>query len=94
MSKKDALIRELQENIDALACDYEDLSREYTQKCYELFNVQSPAPAPAKKNRYFGSVAFDFWPLTDWVRFSHSSWKPGSYFQVCLGPLRVDFAED
>ena len=42
--------------------------------------------------RHFGSVSFDFWPLRDWLRLSLYRYRPGRYFQVCVGPFRFDWA--
>ena len=63
------------------------------------FNVRSPKPI--KKNlaekfkeyetKYSGDVSFDFWPLSDWVRLELKKWKPGQYFQLCIGPLRIEW---
>lgn len=52
-------------------------------------------PKKVKKTRrepkYAADIALDFWPPSDWVRFSLSKFRPGRYFQVCIGPLRMEF---
>lgn len=41
-----------------------------------------------------GDICFDFWPPSDWKRFSLKKWKPGRYFQLCIGPIRVEVFEN
>lgn len=45
-----------------------------------------------RDSRWFGTVSLDFYPLRDWFRFSYEPYRPGQYFQICIGPLRFDFA--
>ena len=44
--------------------------------------------------KYGGDVCFDYWPLTDWFRLSCKKWDPGRYFQLCVGPIRIEFYEN
>lgn len=37
------------------------------------------------------TISFDPWPLMEWKRLSYSSYNPGKYAQLCVGPLRVDW---
>lgn len=55
-------------------------------------------PPKVKKNRlkklfsgYAGDIAIDWWPPSDWFRFSVSKWRPGQYFQLVIGPVRFEF---
>lgn len=43
-----------------------------------------------KSPKYAGGISFDLWPLSDWFRFSIDTWNPGRYFQLCIGPIRVE----
>jgi regulator of replication initiation timing len=49
---------------------------------------------PKKKYRKNGVVSFDFWPLSEWVRFSHNKWDPGKAAQLAVGPIRFDWFAD
>lgn len=44
-----------------------------------------------KKYPKAGVVSFDFWPLSDWFRLTLHRWNPGQSFQLCIGPIRVDW---
>lgn len=47
-----------------------------------------------KNNRkYAGCLSFDFWPISDWFRLNLYRWNPGKAFQLCIGPIRLDFFE-
>lgn len=43
--------------------------------------------------KYFGSVALDYWPPQDWLRFRFK--KYGNHeFQATVGPVRIDFSRN
>jgi len=80
MTQKDEIIQELQDTINNLEIEIIELDR-------KLRSVK-------RKRKYAGCICFDFWPLKDWVRFYHKKWQPGYYWQLCIGPIRIDFWED
>lgn len=47
-----------------------------------------------KESKYAGCISFDFWPISDWLRLDLKKWEPGRYFQVNIGPMRLDFFEN
>lgn len=47
--------------------------------------------AKAKLKDHCLTISFDPWPLMEWKRLSYSSYTPGRYAQICVGPFRVDF---
>lgn len=44
-----------------------------------------------KEPKYAGSVCFDYWPPSDWTRLNIKRWNPGKYFQVNIGPIRIEW---
>jgi len=54
---------------------------------------QQLANTPRRKPQINISLAADLWPPTDWFRLRLSPWQPGSYFQACVGPIRLDIFE-
>lgn len=44
-----------------------------------------------KRNpKYFGSASLDYWPPSDYFRFRLKRYGNREW-QICLGPIRVDF---
>lgn len=99
--KKDRIIEDLEDQVTCLERDYEDLSAEYYKRCNELMALTPVVPEPPVKKliskiksrqpKYAGGVCLDLWPLSDWVRFSYKKFHPGQYFQICVGPIRIEW---
>lgn len=84
MGRKDDRINELENEVQFLEDRIEILK-----------NAPTPTiTKPKKKNRYAGSLSFDFWPPSDWARFGVTNWNPGKYFQLYIGPIRLDIYAD
>lgn len=92
MGKKDDKIKELEEVIVDYQEDIEFLERRISELVDKI--ALQVLPEPASKKKYGGSLVFDFWPPRDWFRFSINKWGPGKYFQLCVGPIRLDFWQD
>lgn len=94
MSKKDKEIARLAEEIKDLETEYDALYRDYIYRINETIPHPKPSFFQRIKNhepRYAADAAFDFWPLSDWFRLSVKRYRPGQYFQVCIGPIRFEF---
>lgn len=90
MGKKDNVIRQLKEEKAELEHDVEFLEKRIS----ELVNRPPEKPEKTKKSsKYAADLSFDFWPPSDWLRLSLKKWKPGRYFQLCIGPLRFEVFE-
>lgn len=77
----------LERRVSELTGKILDLSKEPTLgDMFHKFKRHQP--------KYGGDVCFDFWPITDWFRLRVSKWNPGKYFQLCVGPLRLEFYEN
>lgn len=87
MSKKDEKIEYLESEVQRLR---EKLYAVITENDRLTLTYEPYEPPKYPK---CGSVSFDFWPLSEWVRFSVSRWNPGRYAQIIVGPLRVDWFE-
>lgn len=87
--------KELIENIDQLNKDCDYWAKETRRLRTEKFEADQAAATPKRPiwGWKFGSVAIDFWPPTEWFRFRWSPWKPGRYAQLCIGPIRIDWAD-
>lgn len=105
-SKKDQ-IAELKETLQAVKADRDDaydvlevqknLRIKYQTEVGELKHAQwvDTLPAATKpKHKHALCVSFDLWPISDFWRFNYTPYQPGYYFQLCLGPLRLDFYAD
>lgn len=44
--------------------------------------------------KYSVCATLDVWPPRDWWRFKLDRWNPGRYFQLCVGPIRIDVFEN
>ena len=59
---------------------------------YEPYEPPKEKKEKKKKlPKWGGTVSFDFWPISDWVRLSYKPYKSGKYAQICIGPLRIDW---
>lgn len=83
----------LSDQLTTLEEQYRILVREYNKKCEELYSARAAVKKSVKKREFAGDISFDFWPLSDWTRLTKSGWKPGNYFQLCIGPIRIEFYE-
>lgn len=73
---------------------YYDLIEEVNELRNQILEYRSETLKPKKiRKKYAGDIAFDIWPLSDWFRWSYSSWDPGKYWQLCIGPIRFEFFE-
>lgn len=86
--------QELQQQLEELENDYSELTRGYYNMANKLYEAERKNEEDKRKRNFAGSVCFDFWPPSDWLRLRVGSWKPGKYFQIYLGPFRFDFYED
>lgn len=94
MSKKGKEIARLTEEIKDLETEYDALYRDYLHRINETIQQSRPSLFRRIKDhepQYAADLAFDFWPLSDWFRFSVMRYRPGQYFQVCIGPIRFEF---
>lgn len=83
--------KELTAQLEELDDDYQSMVRDYNQARLDLFEYKKANET--KRATYASSFTFDLWPLSDWLRLSFKRFKPGRYFQLCLGPFRFDFYE-
>lgn len=88
MSNKKQLLNQIEE----LEADYQSLVRDYDRKCLEVY--EKTTGTIQKQRKYAMTFSLDLWPLKDWFRLSVSPFQPGRYFQLCIGPFRIDFFED
>lgn len=95
--KKSDLIEEILEQHDTIIqkqIRIAELIREndrLTLKYEPYYPPKHPKAKLAKLRNHALTIAFDPWPLMEWKRLSYSSYNPGKYMQICVGPLRVDW---
>lgn len=96
-TKKSDLIEEILEQHDMLAAKQKRISELITENDrltlkYEPYHPpKSPRARLAKLKDHCLTISFDPWPLMEWKRLSLSRYNPGRYFQLCVGPFRLDF---
>lgn len=86
---------ELIDNIDQLNKNCESWAKRY-REYREIYDYNEEAATTPKRPWYgwkFGSVSFDFWPPREWLRLDYRPWGPGKYAQLCIGPIRIDWAD-
>lgn len=89
--------KELKAQLEELDDDYQSIVRDYNQARFELYEYKkanAALAAPPRKAGYAAALCLDLWPLSDWFRLRFDRFKPGRYFQLCVGPIRLDFYED
>lgn len=95
MGKKDDKIRLLEEQNVELLYDIEFLEERITTLVSRAADTGvAMRNTTAPKTKYAGSLCFDFWPPKDWFRLGITHWNPGRYFQLRIGPIRLDFFAD
>ena len=86
--------KELKQQLDELEKDYSDLTKEYYALSNKMYEAERKVMQAERKRNYAGALSFDYWPPSDWVRLKLDKFDPGKYFQLCVGPIRLDFWED
>jgi hypothetical protein len=83
--------KQLKERLDCLEKEYDALVKDYLDRCRELNEIRVQSTKKKFEFTKAGTLSFDYWPPSDWLRFSVHRWKPGQYFQINLGPFRFDW---
>lgn len=84
-------LKEENEHLRSKAWEYKLEVYHYQQELAHQQEVTQAVKTPRRKHA--GCLTFDFWPLSDWFRLNLCRWNPGKAFQLCIGPIRLDFFE-
>lgn len=88
--ENDSLTQGIMDKIHVIH-EQDEVIKELERTIYELQRMIQVNSVPTPRKKYAGCLTLDFWPLSDWFRLKLYRWNPGKAFQLCIGPIRMEF---